>query len=171
MKNRVTLYNMIFPFWMLWIWPAFWLIALPANFAIDLAVLAISLRCLRIGERKKKIKSAILKVWLCGFLADFAGTAGMLFAAIYDYDRNSRFGNWWYENMTNAVALNPFENIYSFLWVTVCTAVSAVLIYFLNYCFCLKKLEIDSSQRKRISLALAVITAPWLFYLPTGVFY
>lgn len=170
-KKTVTLYNMIFPIWVLWLWPYFWIFVLPGNFIVDLLVVLITMKCLKLTEIKKKAKAVILKVWICGFAADFVGTAGMIFATAYDSDRNSAFGVWWYEHLTNAVALNPFENIYAVLWVTVCFLITAGLIYFLGVKFCYRKLEIEPGLKKRLALSTAVFTAPYLFYLPTIWFY
>ena len=41
-KNGIKLYNVLFPFWMLILFPQMWWIVLPGNFIIDSAVLLIS---------------------------------------------------------------------------------------------------------------------------------
>ena len=43
MKKDVTLYNVLFPLWMLLMFPVMWLIVLPGNFIIDSIVLIISM--------------------------------------------------------------------------------------------------------------------------------
>ena len=45
-------------------------------------------------------------------------------------------------------------------------ALSAFVIYGLNYNFCFRRAELTDAQRRRVSLALALFTAPWLFLLP-----
>ena len=49
MTNKpVKLYNAIFPIWILIIFPTTWLIVLPANFVIDLLVMLITLKCMKV---------------------------------------------------------------------------------------------------------------------------
>ncbi len=44
MKNKdIKLYNVIFPFWMILLFPSVWFIVLPGNFIIDSLVLLISM--------------------------------------------------------------------------------------------------------------------------------
>ena len=53
MKKDVTLYNVIFPFWMLLLIPQVWLIVLPGNFLIDSLVLIISMFALKMDNKKQ----------------------------------------------------------------------------------------------------------------------
>ena len=52
-KNGVKLYNVLFPFWMLILFPQMWWIVLPGNFVIDSAVLLISMMALKIADKKQ----------------------------------------------------------------------------------------------------------------------
>lgn len=166
MKN-VKLYNVIFPVWLLWLFPLTWVVVLPANFAIDLAVIVITLKALKVNDVKQTAKSVILKTWIFGFIADFIGTACMFLANVIEFDYNSNVGRWFYENISSAVSFNPFTSIFALLWVSVCVLISAVCIYFFNYKICFKKVAIENAVKKRLALMLAVFTAPYLFYLPT----
>ena len=78
MKKDVRFYNVLFPFWMLLLFPQFWLIVLPGNFLIDSAVLLISLALMKIGEKKLWYKRYIWKIFACGLAADMIGAAYML---------------------------------------------------------------------------------------------
>ena len=49
----VKLYNVLFPFWMLLMFPITWAIVLPGNFIIDSLVLIISLLLLKIPDKKQ----------------------------------------------------------------------------------------------------------------------
>ena len=69
-SKNIILYNMIFPLWLLWIIPSTWIVILPANFLIDLAVLLITMHCLKISGRKEIVKRSILKIWGFGFISD-----------------------------------------------------------------------------------------------------
>ena len=170
-NNSNKLYNLIFPIWFLWLIPITWLVVLPANFLIDLLVVSLTMKYLKVTDIKVNAKSVIFRVWIFGFIADFIGTASMFMASLFDINYETHFGKWWYNNISNPVSYNPFESIYSILWVTVCVIITAFLIYLFNYKFCLKKSNLDHKQKKELALSLAIFTAPYLFYLPTAWFF
>lgn len=170
-KNSIKLYNMIFPIWLLCLIPITWLVVLPANFLIDLLVVVLTMKYLKVKDIKINAKSVILKVWIFGFIADFIGTISMVMANLINFNYETQLGKWWYHNISNAVSYNPFESIYSILWVTACVIITAFFIYLFNYKFCLKKLNLSNEQKKKIALSLAIFTAPYLFYLPTVWFF
>lgn len=165
------LYNVIFPIWLLWLFPITWVVVLPANFLIDLAVVALALKYLKVDNIKKTVKNVIFKVWIFGFIADFIGTAAMFAVNIISFNLNTTLGKWWYQNLSSAVSYNPFNNIYAILWVTACIILTAFCIYLFNYKICLKKTDLDNVKKKKVALSLAVFTAPYLFYIPTAWFY
>ena len=170
-KRGVTLYNLIFPIWLLWLIPMTWIVVLPANFIIDLLVVVITMKFLKVEEIKKNAKMIILRVYLFGFVADIIGTLVMFTANLISFSYETPMGKWWYHNISNAVSYYPFETIYSFLWVTVSVIITGILIYFFNYKFALKKVALDNRIKKKIALSLAIFTAPYLFYLPTSWFF
>ena len=170
-KNSIKLYNLVFPIWLLWLMPITWLVVLPANFIIDLLVVSLTMKYLKVQDIKVNTKSVIFRVWIFGFIADFIGTASMFISNLIDFNYETHLGKWWYNNISNAVSYNPFESIYSILWVTVCVIITAFLIYLFNYKFCLKKSNLDHEQKKKLALSLAIFTAPYLFYLPTAWFF
>ncbi len=170
-NNDIKLYNLIFPIWLLWLIPVTWIVVLPANFLIDLLVVVLTMKYLKVQDIKINAKSVIFKVWIFGFAADFIGTALMFMANVITFNYETELGKWWYENITNAVSYNPLENIYSVLWVTACVIITAFFIYLFNYKFCLEKSNLDNGQRKKLALSLAVFTVPYLFYLPTSWFF
>lgn len=171
MKKEIKLYNVIFPVWMLVLIPQLWLVALVGNYVIDFLVLFLTMKFLKIENRKTHIKKAIWKTWLIGFVADFVGGFGMFLVALIDMDYETKFGKWWYDNLTNAVMYNPFSTLAGFLWATMCVVITSAIIYFVNKKWCLKKLEISDDEKKKLALSLAIFTAPFLFYLPTAWFY
>ena len=170
-KNSIKLYNVIFPIWLLWLIPITWLVVLPANFFIDLLVVVLTMKYLKVPDIKMNAKSVIFKVWIFGFIADFIGTASMVMSNLIDFNYKTQRGKWWYTNIANAVCYNPFESVFSVLGVTVCVIITAFLIYLFNYKFCLNKLNLLDEQKKKIALSLAIFTAPYLFYLPTAWYY
>lgn len=168
-KNK--LYNMAFPIWLLWLIPITWLIILPVNFFIDLLVVVLMMKYLKIKNIKSFVKPTILRIWIFGFIADMIGTVLMIIPCLIQLDYNSKIGMWWYHNLANAIMYNPFESPYAFIWVTVSLITTAYCIYYFNFKFCLKKVDLSLIQKNKIALSLAVFTAPYAFYFPTAMFF
>ena len=59
---------------------------MPANFLIDLLVVVLTMKYLKIQDIKENAKSVILKVWIFGFIADFICTALMFMANVIDFN-------------------------------------------------------------------------------------
>jgi len=160
-SKEIRLYNVIFPIWMLWFIPATWILILPANFVIDLAVLFFTLKYLKVEERGQIAKKCILRVWICGFLADIIGSIFMFLPILLDVDAD----------FVNSIAMNPFESIWAMIYTTIALMIAGGCIYLLNLKFCLNKSGLELAQKKKVALVMAVITAPYLYYLPTAWFY
>jgi hypothetical protein len=172
-KGYLKLYNIIFPIWLLWLFPITWLVVLPANFIIDSLVVLITLKILKVENIKAIYKKSILGVWCFGFVSDFIGTAFMFLSNLVDHQFDKLLPNerWWYDNISSAVSYNPFQSIYAVIWVTVAVLISSCCIYWFNYKVTFYKTELDDNIKKKVSLVLAIFTAPILFYLPTSWFY
>lgn len=158
-KRETRLYNLIFPIWLLWLVPPVWLISLAGNFFVDLLVIFLALRCLRVEDWRRQMKLIVWRSWIFGFLADLAGTAVLLPSQLLD-------GGEWYQNVQFTVAYDPFGSVWAFLWVTAGVLAAAVCIYFFNRGPALKKAVLTEGQKHRLALSMAVFTAPYLFYLP-----
>lgn len=163
MKKQLRLYNVIFPIWMLILIPVTWLVVLPANFIIDSLVVLLSLKIMGETGIFSVYKRIILKVWVLGFLADILGSA-LLFLSQLGYSHT------WYEYIQGPVAYNPLDNVFSLLYVLAAVAIAGAAIYFLNMRFSFRKTQLGHKKRRAVSLALAVITAPYLFLVPMQVF-
>ena len=50
MKKRITLYNVAFPLWLLWLMPMTWFVVFPVNFFIDLLVIVMTMKHLKIPD-------------------------------------------------------------------------------------------------------------------------
>ena len=160
-SKEIRLYNVIFPIWMLWFIPATWILILPANFVIDFAVLFFTLKYLKVEERGQIAKKCILRVWICGFLADIIGSIFMFLPILLDVDAG----------FVNSIAMNPFESIWAMIYTTIALMIAGGCIYLFNLKFCLNNSGLATAQKKKVALVLAVITAPYLYYLPTAWFY
>ena len=148
MKKEERLYNVLFPLWMLMLFPVFWLIVLPGNFIIDSIVLVISMYALHIADKKKFYKSAILKIFGIGLLSDVIGSAYM-FILVFCFELG-RMGD------------EPYLTVPALV-------ISAVCIYVLNYLVSFAKC--DKHTRKRLALTFAIATAPYTFLVPSSWMY
>ena len=150
----------MFPIWLLWLFPLTWIVILPGNFIIDLLVVVLTMKHLKVEDMKGKAKAVIFKVWIMGFVADFIGCIGMFLFNLVEI-------KWVTNEFIAALNYNPFNHLGAFLWATFCVVVTGAIIYRFNYSWCLKKAELTEWERKKVALAMAVFTAPYMFYLPT----
>lgn len=147
-KNDIKLYNVLFPFWMLLLFPVTWLIVIPGNFLIDSLVLIISMAVLKISDKKQWYKRYILKIFAFGMLADIIGSAYMLLMiTVFEV---GRMGD------------EPYLTIPGLV-------ISAVMIFVFNYFVTFKKIE--KSVRLKLALIFAAITAPYTFLVPSSWLY
>ena len=148
MRNKqVRLYNVLFPLWFLMIFPVTWLIVLPGNFLIDSLVLIVTLRVLKITDKKAWYKRYILKIFGFGMLADVIGAAFLFLMMILEvYD------------IRNELLLTIPAML-----------VSAAMIFVFNYCVTFRKVE--KQTRLRLALTFAIVTAPYTFLVPSGWLY
>lgn len=143
MKKEVKLYNVLFPLWMLLLFPVTWLIVLPGNFIIDSLVLLIFMKILNICEKKKFYKENILKIFLVGIFSDVIGALYMLINVFLEV---GNMADEWYITVPGIL-------------------ISAVLIFVLNYYITFRNK--DKRTRILLSLAFAIITAPYTFLVPS----
>ncbi len=148
MKKDVTLYNVLFPLWMLLLFPVTWLIVLPGNFIIDSIVLIISMCIIKLPEKKDFYKKNILKVYGFGLLADAIGSAYMLILMLVF--ELGRMGDEWYITLPAML-------------------ISAAMIFILNYFITFK--ECEHKTKLKLALVFAVVTAPYTFLVPSGWLY
>lgn len=167
-KNNVKLYNIIFPVWLILLFPPIIFFVLPANYIIDFAVIFIAMRCLKMDNVKQHAKKIILRVWIFGFIADIIGSLFMFAPVLVTITVSN---DWWEDNIITAVMMSPFASVWGFLWVLMCLLISCFAIYRLNYKYSFKEIDITEVQKKKISLSLAIATAPVLFFLPSDLFY
>ncbi len=175
-SNKTVLCNVIFPVWLLLsplvlplspLIPAFlpvFLLTLVGNFIIDFLVVWLALRFQGVPNAARRTKSVIIPVWLCGFLADIAGSLLMLVAGICTSDV-------YYDFHSALMYKSVFTCIPALIYALCCLIVSAALIYRFNCRAALKAADIDDKTRRHTALALAIITAPWTFLLPTNLFF
>ena len=149
MENKnIKLYNVLFPFWMLLLFPQMWAIVLPGNFIIDSIVLIISMFALKMTEKKQFYKRHIFQIWGFGMLSDIVGAAYM-FLLMWAFEVGS-MGDELYLTISALI-------------------ISAALIFVLNYFVTFRKS--DKVLRLKLALTFAIVTAPYTFLIPSSWLY
>lgn len=159
MKRQTKLYNVLFPIWLLWLFPQVLAVVIPGNLVIDCLVLLLTLLALKHTEKGAVVKAVWWKFWLLGFAADLVGTAWMMLGW-YLMELPALDGVVSYIDM-----VRPFTNPIAFLWTLAGVAIAGVCIYFFDKRAMKKCGALDGRQRHIIALTMAVVTAPWLFFL------
>ena len=168
MKSDNKVYNLLLPIWLLIFFPSWlWLLLIPANYLIDRLVLGWSLGDM--PEKSLFCRNNNWKICLAGFASDFAG-AILLFAL-----NQLMFGmnddvNSFISKAADGLMFNPFSNVLSLIIVIAAIALSAVCIYKLDKRILIKA-GLDIDQAKKSSIRLAVITAPYVYLIPSEWFY
>lgn len=153
MRRDVRLYNVLFPAWLLILWPSWlWLVLLPSNFLIDSLVLLIAMAALGYAGKGAVWRSAILPIWLLGFAADLIGCVLV-------------FGMWLLLSQL-APELNVFTIPGGQLVALPGVLGAGGLIYLFNRYVSFQRTELSSAEIHRLSLALAVFTAPYTMLIP-----
>lgn len=171
MKKEVKLYDIIFPTYMLLIFPMVWAIILPANFIVDSIVILILFKILKCENIFKKYKQVIVKVWLIGLLADLIGALLLLifsqglYALAGVFPESSNF-NVTLLGISQCINYFPFKNIFSFLITFLAIAISGFFIYHFNMKKSFKNLDLSFKEKKKVALGMAIITSPYLVLLP-----
>ena len=162
MKKQTRLYNLIFPVWLIVAIPSpLWLAVLPGNLAVDCAVLFFALLALKHTRKGAVVKKLWWRFWLLGFAADAAGVVWMLLGMLACIP----FGEAW-ENTVGHISHNAFANPWAFLWTLAGVAVAGVCIYFFDKRAMKSCGLLTDRERHIIALAMAIVTAPWLFFIP-----
>lgn len=163
MRKQTRLYNVILPIWMIAALPSpLWLVILPGNLIVDCAVLFFTLLALGHAQKGAVVKRLWWKFWLLGFAADAVGVVWM-FLGLLGY---IPFGTAWEDTVSHA-AHNPFHNPWAFLWTLAGVALAGVCIYFFDK-RAMKSCGLLTGRERHITaLVMAVVTAPYLFFIPT----
>lgn len=160
MKKTVRLYNVLFPIWMLVFFPSpLWIALIPANYLIDRFVLKRSLP--KTVNRSAFCKKNTWKICIAGFVSDLIG-ALILFLIVLLIDDN-------YE-LANGITMDPFKDLLSFLIVALAVTVSAIFIFIIDRLI-LIRCGLSRKQATRTAAFLALLTAPYLFLLPSKYLY
>ena len=158
--GSVKLCNVLYPIWILIFFPQVLAIVIPGNLIVDMAVLLIALAAMRHRAKGAVLRRCWWKVWLLGFAADLIGAAWMVlgwFVTSWVPSLDSSLGK---------ILYNPFGHPAAFLWTAAGVAIAGWFIFLLDRQVFRSVPELTSRQSTRLALTFAIVTAPWLFFLP-----
>ena len=175
MKNKRTiLYNLFFPVWILVWLPSFlWLIIIPLNYLLDRVIFTINARKQNSGLTKEFFRKHTWKLFLLGFVADFAGSILLLIPLLIRPSEETamNYNETIFGKFMNALQFNAFENPLALLYTLFAIAVAGLLIYNFDRLVIQKTGEFTREQARKIALFMAIFTAPYLYLIPAGLFY
>lgn len=166
----IKLYNLLLPIWLIVFIPSWlWLILIPANYLLDRIVLGWSLGSM--PDKGVFCRKHNWKICLAGFLSDLVGAILLLIVtfgggAIMETGGDNTFA----ENFTGGLMANPFANALSLLITLAAIALAGACIYFCDRRI-LEKAGLDVEAAKRSAVRLALITAPYLYLVPSSLLY
>jgi len=164
-RRRPAFYNVMFPLWMLIWFPSWlWLLLIPANYLIDRLVLWWSLGSAE--DRQRFCRQHTWKICLAGFASDFAGSLLLLGAYLLLSSSDSD----WAHDIIWGLGFNPFSSIVGLLVTVAAIALSGMCIYALDLRI-IRKTGLSEDQSRHSALMLAVLTAPYLFLIPSQLLY
>lgn len=148
----IKIFNVVFPLWFMMFVPPFIFIPLVSNFIIDSIVIYLTLRSNHFVLSRKKFWRLVFFAWIFGFIADLIGAGLLLLFSVYFNIDSYRI---WTDPIT--VFLYLFSVI-----------VTGVMIGGFNLWLC-KKCNIPMEVSCKVGLTMGIITAPWLFLIPSVV--
>ena len=164
----IKLYNVIFPIWLLLFFPPVILVTIVGNFIIDSLVICLCYFAFKLSDNlalKTFYTGSIYKVWVFGFMSDLIGAAILFTTGILGDSLGIPY------EIYSAINFDPFSNPVAVAIIVLAMAVSALLIFLLNYKITFKKMIADRHKRLKLALSIAILTLPWTFLLPTKWFY
>lgn len=162
---EIKLYNVLFPLWFLiWIPSYLWLLLIPLNYILDTLVTWYTINDL--PDAKQFCLKHSWKICIAGFFSDILGSIILLLVTQLSYELSSET----MEKIADGITFNPFNNVASFMICMIALAFSGVLIYLIDRKI-LYKAHLSLEQATRSAKWLALITAPYLFMIPSGFLY
>ena len=166
-KGGIIDFDITLPLWGFWLLPISWIVIIPITTMFCLTVLTMSMRYLKIVNIFEILKKIIMKTVLFGFLCDLivAGFLILIMLQVYNIiNYKSVFYPW-----LKALEENPFNNVYALLTILVTILLSRVINYKLNKRYTFSKLDIEEENKKKLALAIAIFTAPYMFFFTINI--
>ena len=70
----------------------------------------------------------------------------------------------WYKSLRDSIYEKPLDNIFAILTLSVLILLSRIINYKLNKRYTFSKLDIEKENKKKLALAIAIFTAPYMFF-------
>lgn len=147
-RQNNKLYDLIFPFFMIWIFPPMLILALVGNYIVDGLVIFIVLLLNKIKLRKDHW-IFLTKMWAIGLLVDLGGMIALLLTV----GRGPHSYTIWND---------PITALGFLVVVLACGCVIGWANYSLS-----KKYVSERRVSLAIGLSMGILTAPWTFLIPT----
>ena len=170
-KKSAKLYNVIFPVWIVWLYPVTWVAIVPLNILVDFLVTMLALKLIKIEKPMEVIKKSLAKTVALGFVADIIATAVLMVLSFGIYETKNTISKWFYDNIAVPIMNDYYSTPWGILVMILAVMFAGFLVYVFNRKFSFRNTDLSESQIKKVSMTLAIITAPYLFLIPTNVFY
>lgn len=167
MKKYVKLYDVtaLYPIWFLLLMPNTWILLITTQFILASFVLIGGLKYMEYDDISSVWKKTIIWNTLYGFIG-YPITCGILFSTQFISETMPK-GEWLLENLATPLATNPFSHITSAIFIIVVVAFSAFISYVMNRSLAFKRTNLSKAQVNRLSIYLAIITAPYIAMIPS----
>ena len=173
MKEGVKLYSIYFPFYAFILLDyVFFLPMLPINFVVTALVLFLVLRISKVENWKQILKKSIWRVFGVGLLADMVGVLfrflPLLAEKLFRLVGFAKAADYLCKYWSDVVLYNIYMSdiVRSLGWTVISIIAAGICVFVFNYYLALPKVVEDKKLRKRISLVMAILTAPYSFMNP-----
>ena len=170
MKKEIKLNSFVlYPVWLLILLPNYWLLLAASVLIIQSIVLIGALKHLQFDDVSKIWRKSILWNTFYGFLS-YLVAAGLFSITLFVRSDNS-VGKWFIANVSDPLIQNPFSNVFALLYALLVLLITGLLIFVANRAISFRKTELNPLGVKKVSLYLAIFTAPYVVLLPSTSFY
>lgn len=169
MKNSVKLYSSAIPLWFLLFSPNTWLFLVLTQFIIVSLVLYAGLKHIDYPDPPSIWRKSIVWNTLYGFISYLLICA--FFFLTHLVSEESALGVWVLEHIVTPLDTNPFSSLSSIIFVIVCLLICGLIAYFGNRKLAFNKTSLTIEQKHKISLFLAIFSAPYLALIPSILLY
>lgn len=161
MKSPHKVWNVMLPIWMIILNPPILLPAAAICILWDWAVLEWGTR--RMGKRLERPEkwNVLWRIVGCGFLADAIGIALLFLIIVMESFLPSEIG----KVLTNGI-VGSYDGVVGTLILFGIVAFCGWLIFCFNRRWSFAKTDWSDGQKRRMSIWLAVLTAPYSFLIP-----
>ena len=167
LPGEFRLFYDVLPFWFFWEFPIFWPIVIPIVTIFYFIATYLFMGYLKIDNPLNKLRKIIIRVTFFGFLCDLIVVVLLLIIAIGGeqiINPTSNFYNWYVHDFSKSMGTYVFNNIFAVLTLSFSVLLSRIINYKLNTRYTFSKLDIGKEKKKNLALAIAIFTAPYIFF-------